>query len=125
MSHVGKELRKNLRVRKKVESLLYQLKDSFVIVEGKHDVKALEFFGITAYTFEKIMRTVKFHESKAILLMDNDRRGIEKMELLSNKLSSEDVIIDNTTGRSLLKMLNAVHVEGIRAPIEQLFEIGK
>ena len=103
--------------------MLLTFKSSFVIVEGKHDINALKQLGISAHTYESVMRSVYVPKEKVVILMDLDRRGIEKAELASNALSSVNLPVDITTGRSFLKMLNTVHVEGVLAPIEQLFEM--
>ncbi len=99
------------------------LKSSFVIVEGKHDINALKHLGISAHTYESVMRSASMPTEKVVILMDLDRRGMEKAELASNALSSGNAPVDITTGRSFLKMLNTVHVEGILSPIQQLFEM--
>ncbi len=118
-----KHIRKELHRRRIVENMLLTFKSSFVIVEGKHDINALKQLGISAHTYESVMRSVYVPKEKVVILMDLDRRGIEKAELASNALSSVNLPVDITTGRSFLKMLNTVHVEGVLAPIEQLFEM--
>ncbi len=103
--------------------MLLTLKSSFVVVEGKHDINTLKRLGISAHTYESVMRSVSIPNQKVIILMDLDRRGMEKAERISTELSSGPVPVDTTTGRSFLKMLNTVHVEGVLTPIEQLFEM--
>lgn len=103
--------------------MLFTFKSSFVIVEGKHDINVLKQLGISAHTYESVMRSVSMPKEKVVILMDLDRRGMEKAELASNALLSGNTPVDVTTGRSFLKMLNTVHVEGVLAPIEQLFEM--
>jgi 5S rRNA maturation endonuclease (ribonuclease M5) len=109
----------------KVERLLFDMKSSFVIVEGKHDLNVLNKLGIKSYTYESVMRGVNFPKEKAILMMDLDRRGVLKAEMVSSILLGENIKVDNKTGRSLLFLLNTTHVEGILAPVGQLFKIEK
>ncbi|MGC8479494.1 MAG: hypothetical protein ACP5M9_02390 [Candidatus Micrarchaeia archaeon] len=109
----------------RVERLLFDLKSSFVIVEGKHDLNVLNKLGIKSYTYESVMRKINVPTEKAILMMDLDRRGVAKAEMVSSLLLGENIAVDNKTGRSLLLLLNTIHVEGILTPVEQLFKIEK
>ncbi|MEM0201281.1 MAG: hypothetical protein QXD23_02645 [Candidatus Micrarchaeaceae archaeon] len=118
MNHTIKEA----NLKKKLVELLFSLKSSFVVVEGKHDLYTLNKIGIKAHTYESVMRSKTLPSNEVILLFDNDKRGKEREEQLSSFLSCENIKINNSTGKLLLKILNTVHVEGIITPIERIFE---
>jgi len=106
-----------------MKSMLLELSNSFVVVEGIHDVSALRKLGIHAYTYEKVMRTSSGLPERALILTDNDRRGMEKAERLNGYLGEMGVSVDSTTGTRLLKMLNSTHVEDILKPVAQALEM--
>ena len=97
--------------------MMAELACSTVIVEGRHDVKALAGLGIAAVTEGSIARN-GIPEGKVYLLTDNDRRGLERRERLYNKLLEMDkeIQIDTATGERLQKMLNITSIEQIRKP---------
>jgi 5S rRNA maturation endonuclease (ribonuclease M5) len=114
--------KKEVNTKKLLEELLFSLKSSFVVVEGKHDVKTLSKIGIESHTYESVMRSKTTPSEDVILFFDKDRRGKEKEEYLSYFLKSQNVKVDSITGKYLLNILKTVHVEGILSPIERLIK---
>jgi len=102
-----------------VSRIMAELACSTVIVEGKHDVDALASLGIAAITEGSIARNSI--EGKVCLLMDNDRRGIQRMERLYNRLLEMDkeILIDVTSGERLQKMLNITSIEQLCRPVRE------
>ncbi len=104
---------------KAVSRIMAELACSTVIVEGKHDVDALASLGIAAITEGSIARNRI--EGKICLLMDNDRRGIQRRERLYNRLLEMDkgIRIDIASGERLQKMLNITSIEQLCGPVRE------
>ncbi len=114
--------KKEVNTKKLLEELLFSLKSSFVVVEGKHDVLTLKKIGIKSHTYESVIRSKTLPSEQVLLFFDKDRRGKEREERLSYFLQSQNVKVDNATGKYLLNILKTVHVEGILSPIERLIK---
>lgn len=112
--------------------------NTIVVVEGLHDINALnnivEYLSekgliknkqINAITLSKLMNNhIGGSKQKFIIAMDNDRRGEEKrgqaVALIREKYPY--AAIDEFTGRSLLKLLGVTCIEGLVAPIKESYE---
>ena len=108
---------------KAVSRIMAELACSTVIVEGKHDVDALASLGIAAITEGSIARNNI--NGRVCLLMDNDRRGIQRRERLYNKLLEMDkgIQIDVASGERLQKMLNITSIEQLCKPVREATSI--
>ena len=100
--------------------MIAELACSTVIVEGRHDVKALAKLGIAAVTEGSLVRSA-ITEGKVYLLMDNDRRGFERRERLYNRLLEMDksISIDTALGERLQKLLNITSIEQMCRPVQE------
>ena len=100
--------------------MMAELACSTVIVEGRHDVKALAKLGIPAVTEGSLVRSAII-AGKVYLLMDNDRRGLERRERLYNRLLEMDkgISIDTTLGERLQKLLNITSIEQLCRPVQE------
>ena len=116
---------KDVEKRKAIESILSEMRNSYVVVEGRHDIAALEQLRIRANTYEKAMRSGLPLPEHVILFMDDDRRVAEKAERLGAHLAGNGASIDERSGTRLLRMLNTVHVQDMLQPISQALEIGE
>ena len=107
---------------KAVSRIMAELARSTVIVEGKHDVDALASLGIAAITEGSIARNSI--DGKVFLLMDNDRRGMQRRERLYNKLLEMDkeIRIDVASGERLQKMLNITSIEQLCRPVREAMQ---
>jgi 5S rRNA maturation endonuclease (ribonuclease M5) len=102
--------------------MLDELKHGTVIVEGNHDVKALEYFGVSAIPYPKMAKSVI--EKKVYFFMDNDRGGLEKAEKAKSRLLElgMNCKVNEVLGKKMLSMLNATCVEQIKGPIDEAME---
>jgi len=107
-----------------IVSVIEKLRKGTVIVEGKHDVKALSELGITCFTYDFAARNIGkiARSSRVYLFFDNDKGGSQKAEKLSSLIESENkqCKVDFWTGASLLKLLNLTSIEQIVKPTEEL-----
>lgn len=105
--------------QKSLNGVLSTLSESFVVVEGRHDVAALRSLGIASHTYEQTMRSRARLPEIVHILTDGDRRGMEKAERLTSYLIERGVRPDLRTGTRLLKMVGAKHIEEIVQPVQQ------
>ncbi len=113
-------------MRERLSTILFELKNGVVVVEGKHDVAVMERLGICTSTYERVMRgglTVP-EGAKVFILTDDDRRGSEKADAVSGFLSGSlgPCRLDRETGLRLLDLCNATSVEQVSKPIEKIME---
>lgn len=98
-----------------------------VIVEGKHDRKALQELGVDsiAYTAVESGNVVPDHNKTVYLAMDMDKGGEQKASRLISRLLSEykGYTINVDLPRTILKMLNASSVEQICGPAKELINV--
>ena len=110
--------------------------DTVVIVEGKHDIKALkgivEYLSsnglipnkeINAVTIDMLIYNCLDIDGKRIIIAtDNDRSGIAKREQAIALIRAKypNSTIDENTGMGLLKILGANHMEGILGPTKEI-----
>ncbi len=106
---------------------LETLRGSIVIVEGDHDVSALESFSVKAVSYNKLIRQDFSAKGKIVyILTDNDRGGEEKKQKIQAFLleTSPECIINEGLGKHLLEMLNVTGIEQIRGPIVEAMQKG-
>lgn len=111
--------------RKTIESMLSEMRNANVVVEGIHDVAALEHLRIRAHTYEKAMRSGLPLPGHVILFMDDDRRGSERAERLGAFFAEKGFSVDEKTGTRLLRLLNTAHVEDMLQPLAHALEAGR
>ncbi len=103
------------------------LANGTVIVEGKHDRKALQELGVESvvYTSVESGKVVPDRTKTVYVAMDMDKGGEQKATKVISKLLSEykGYTINLDLSRSLLKMLNARSVEQICGPARELIEV--
>ncbi len=118
---------KEERARERLVKILGSLANGTVIVEGKHDKKALEELGVDSVVYTSIEKgnLVPDYKKTVYLAMDLDKGGEEKATKLISKLLSEykGYTINVDLPRSMLKMLNARSVEQICGPAKELIEV--
>ncbi len=114
-------MEKSGRRSRAVSRILEELASGTVIVEGKHDVKALASLGISAIPEGSISRRPITGKGRVYILMDDDRRGIQRKEALIGKLLEIDGSMDMDTviGTRLQRMLNITSVEQLCKPVAE------
>lgn len=114
--------------KRRLISILEELGQGSVVVEGKHDLAVLKALGLTAHAYGRIAKgMVRLNpRRKVYLFTDIDRRGMEKAEMLISALLSVDggYTIDRNLAYRLLGMCNATSVEQISKPIQEIMESG-
>ncbi len=113
--------------RAKAKHIMERLMDGSVIVEGKHDKKALARLGVESITYNALMSNgIALDPRKPVyLLMDLDNGGEEKARKATSALLERSVEFDINTdlGKSLLAILRAKHAEDIVAPYTELVDV--
>lgn len=109
---------------RQVSGILEALRLGTVVVEGIHDVRTLQRFGIEAVPYSKLAGSLPDVGRTVYVLTDDDRGGEEKKRKIITVLLESDkrYVIDDTLGRRLLRMLNATSVEQVYGPIEEVME---
>jgi 5S rRNA maturation endonuclease (ribonuclease M5) len=112
---------------RQVSGILEALRLGTVVVEGMHDVRTLQRFGIMSLPYSRLANSLPSVGKTVYVLTDDDRGGEEKKRKIMAILLESDkrYAIDDTLGRRLLRMLNATSVEQVYGPIEELMERGK
>ncbi len=123
--------RKNLVQKKRLERMLNDLREGIVIVEGKHDVEALERLKIRSISFAQFIGgnigTQSFQADRIFYVwMDADKGGADKEEKVVEMLDMIDgeIKYDVTLGRRVLKMLGITSVEQAYGMVRQVLESG-
>ncbi len=123
-------MRKQVReesARARLLKMLGFLADGTVIVEGKHDKKALGELGIDSITYTSVEKgnVVPDHRKTVYIAMDMDKGGEEKATKLISRLLSEykGYAINMDLPKSILRMLNAKSVEQICGPAKEIIEV--
>lgn len=97
-------------------------KTALIIVEGKKDKVALEALEIKADFFLLCKQNRSLPESaeeiakkykKVILMLDNDKKGLELEKTMVHYLQKFGVKVDRKLGKELLTLKNSPTVEGI------------
>ena len=118
---------KEEKVRERLIKILGFLSSGTVIVEGKHDKKALEELGVDSIVYTSVEKgnMVPDYKKTVYMAMDLDKGGEQKSIKLISKLLSEykGYTINSELPRSMLKMLNARSVEQICGPAKELIEV--
>ena len=117
---------KALGRKRRVERILSRLKSGTVVVEGKHDVRKLRMFGISAVSSGDVLyRKRAIDSGKTVYLMtDKDRGGEEKREKLLGELLGREqgLNVNSDLGIAFLKALNVRCAEQIYRPLTELLE---
>jgi 5S rRNA maturation endonuclease (ribonuclease M5) len=112
--------------RRRLIAILDELREGVAVVEGKHDIKALRDLGISAFSYETVMRGRSgiLPGARLYILTDIDRRGVEKAEAAYAELSvaNASCSINRSKGVALLRMCNATSVEQIYRPVREIME---
>ena len=113
---------------KALDKVLQKLQGKTVLVEGKHDIRALQEIGVQAHfvttsakpskVLEKIQSLSKGEEGKksesgAILLLDFDREGLRKQKFFKILLEEEGVRANTVFARRLRSLLGFTLIEEI------------
>jgi len=118
-----------------------QNRNTVVIVEGQHDIKALrdivEYLSsinlvpkemINVITIDQLRyNNINIDGKRIITATDSDRSGKNKREQARALIIAKypHSTIDENTGKRLLKILGANCIEGITGPIKEEFEKAK
>lgn len=112
--------------KRRLISILHELRQGSVVVEGRHDIAVMQSLGIRALQYNGVItgKTALNPSRKVYLFTDTDRRGMEKAETLASALFSIDgrYTMNRNLAYSLLGMCNATSVEQISKPIEEIME---
>jgi len=106
-----------------MEELLEKLqslknKNILIIVEGKNDAKALEYFGIKrilAIQGKALYEVIDNaeNEKEVCILTDLDEEGKKLYGTLQHQLAQRGVVVDNTFRHFLFKKTKLRHIEGL------------
>ncbi len=99
-----------------------RLRDGYVIVEGKHDARALEKLGIHSLYWNSIPKTGLANGKTFYIMTDRDKGGEEKREKAISALLGMDSAsdIDTDTGAFFMKLLGITSVEQAIRPAEEI-----
>ncbi|MGC8587250.1 MAG: hypothetical protein ACP5K9_03115 [Candidatus Micrarchaeia archaeon] len=105
--------------RKKIAAMLDKLSRGVVVVEGKHDIDMFMKLGISAISYDRLMRNhIDIEEGKIVyLIMDNDNGGYDKESKALSFLIERNCNVNTELGHYLLKLLNITSVEQAYQPI--------
>ena len=135
------ELAKSKQRSESIIEIIKRMQDenTVVIVEGKHDIEALdsmvEYLSSNGLISDKAINAVTIDMlrynhldidgKKIIIATDNDRSGIDKKEqaIALIRVKYPHSTIDENTGTRLLKILGTNCIEGIIRPIMEMFSI--
>lgn len=108
----------------KVKKILKTLSSGFVIVEGAHDIAALNKLGLKSFAYSQVLskQAVPAAECTVYLLTDSDKGGEEKKEKLLAVLRevNSGYKIDDVLGKHLMRLLNITSIEQICSPVEEI-----
>ena len=112
-----------------IEAELEELHNSQIpiVVEGREDRKALQYFGLTnilvLYTkpFYKIIEELQKHKEIAVLT-DLDKEGKRLYAKINDECSRRGVRVNNSFRHFLLKETELAHIEGLPRYVERLRE---
>ena len=105
-----------------IEKLKKNSKDAALIVEGESDQKALETLGVKAdfflicrITSSLRLKTEEIGQKykRAILMLDQDKKGRELTKKLTTYLQKEGVKVDTKLSKLILTKANTSTVEGL------------
>ena len=104
--------------RKKIAAMLDKLSRGVVVVEGKHDIDMFMKLGISAISYDRLMRNhIDIEEGKIVyLIMDNDNGGYDKESKALSFLIERNCNVNTELGHYLLKLLNITSVEQAYQP---------
>ncbi|VVB76772.1 Uncharacterised protein [uncultured archaeon] len=116
--------RKDYARAKRTTGILETLKNGTVIVEGKHDIRALRPLGIEALTYSQLYTSLPSASKTVYVLTDADKGGEEKKQKIMAMLleSGNGYVIDDSLGKRLLRTLNSTCVEQVLGPITEIME---
>ncbi|MFA5050140.1 MAG: hypothetical protein WC501_03975 [Candidatus Micrarchaeia archaeon] len=105
-----------------IEKILFGLKDSVVLVEGKRDSSALSGLGVTN-TIEIVGKKGVFEKlkgmEKVVLLFDLDYKGNSLCKKVEEELWSLGIKADTQTRRKLGKILRIKYFEDIKRKYDE------
>ncbi len=109
---------------KNLETLITQLNDCIVIVEGKRDVIALDKIGVrtNVLAFEKFVREKEIKQKDAVILTDFDREGEVKKELISSVLIERGIREHDELRRKFKLIFGVKTIEDVPSAFEKLIK---
>jgi 5S rRNA maturation endonuclease (ribonuclease M5) len=113
---------RNTVILKRLKTLITQLNNCIVIVEGKRDVIALDKIGVrtNVFTYEKFIRDKKIKEKNAVILTDFDKQGEVKKEIISSVLMERDIIEKDEYRRKFKQIFGVKTIEEIPSIFEKI-----
>jgi 5S rRNA maturation endonuclease (ribonuclease M5) len=109
-------------ILKRLKTLITQLNNCIVIVEGKRDVIALNKIGVrtNVFTYEKFIRDKEIKGKKAVILTDFDRGGETKKNIISSVLIERDIIENDELRRKFKQILGIKTIEDVPSIFEKI-----
>ena len=110
------------RDAKRVYNALEELREGYVIVEGKKDVKALEKLGILAYPYST--KTIEMANGIVYILTDLDREGERICREIEERLRENNRVerVDLKVRKVLASLLKLRRFEEISGKHRKFFE---
>ena len=114
---------KSLATIKELKSLITQLNDCIVIVEGKRDVIALEKIGVNThvFTYEKFIRD-NIRGKNAVILTDYDREGEVKRNIISSLLIERGIIEHEECRRKFERIFGVKTIEEVPPVFDEIIK---
>lgn len=108
-------------ILKRLKSLITQLNNNIVIVEGKRDVIALEKIGVrtNVLTHEKFIRN-DIRGKNAVILTDFDKEGEVKRKIISSVLLERNIIENEELRRKFKQIFGVKTIEEIPSIFEKI-----
>ena len=116
-------------ISQQIESQLEELRDNqtAIVVEGREDRKALQYFGLTnilvLYTkpFYKIIEALQAFP-EIVILTDLDKEGKHLYAKINDECSRRGIKINNSFRHFLFKKTELAHIEGLPRYVERIRE---
>ncbi len=114
----------DIGLKKKILDHLEKLKTKTIIVEGKKDKSALEYFGVKNVValkkgvFETCIE-ISGNVKEVVILTDLDKEGKKLYSMIYENLVRNNVKIDNNFRGFLFKETDLRHIEGLVRYIEK------
>lgn len=112
---------RNMVILKRLKTLITQLNNNIVIVEGKRDVIALDKIGVrtNVFTYEKFIRK-EIKGKNAVILTDFDEQGEVKRKIISSILLERSIIENDELRRKFKHIFGVKTIEEIPSIFEKI-----
>lgn len=109
-------------ILKRLKTLITQLNNNIVIVEGKRDVIALDRIGVRSnvLTYDKFIRKKDIKNKKAVILTDYDEQGEIKKKIISSILIEHNIIENEELRRKFKQIFGVKTIEEVPSVFEKI-----